>query len=379
MAPRKKKCLRFSTVRLQQNEAHPLFLFSLTGAEISAIADVSRVARDIDGSLIGYQRPEVRRHVRDIVEYLNGDNVLFPNSIILALSSVVKFHPSSEVRDRLVTPGMLEIPLPGPDEVKPAWIVDGQQRVLAISKSTKQDLPVPVNAFVADDVELQRDQFLRVNNTRPLPRGLINELLPAVQTPLPARLEGRRVPSGICDLLHRDPESPFRGMILRASSNRSERRSAVVTDTSLVRMMQDSLSSPSGCLFPYHNLATGEVDVGGVRAVLFAYWGAVKNVFPLAWGKPPTESRLMHGAGIRSMGRLMDRVMSTVNPAEAGVVKKIEQDLQPVAPVCQWTEGRWDELGGLGWNEIQNVPRHIRVLSDFLIRTYMTAKRGEMS
>ena len=39
---------------------------------------------------------------------------------------------------------------------------------------------VPVNAFIADDVPSQRDQFLRVNNTRPLPRGLITELLPEV-------------------------------------------------------------------------------------------------------------------------------------------------------------------------------------------------------
>ncbi len=31
-------------------------------------------------------------------------------------------------------------------------------------------------------------------------------------------------------------------------------------------------------------------------------------------------------------------------------------------------------LGGVSWNEIQNVPRHIRLLSNVLIRAYLEAK-----
>ena len=63
--------------------------------------------------------------------------------------------------------GVLEIPLPKGNQEKPAWIVDGQQRALALSKSKQKNLPIPVNAFVSDELELQRDQFLRVNNTKP--------------------------------------------------------------------------------------------------------------------------------------------------------------------------------------------------------------------
>src|SRR5262249_5339861 len=149
------------------------------------------------GKLIGYQRPEVKKHVQNIVEYLNSDDVLFPNSLILAFSSRVKFTRSRgpQVDDGFVAAGILEIPLPKSNSPKPAWIVDGQQRALAISKSNNLDLPVPVNAFVADTVELQRDQFLRINNTKPLPRGLITELLPEVSGPLPATLSARKLPA----------------------------------------------------------------------------------------------------------------------------------------------------------------------------------------
>jgi hypothetical protein len=44
--------------------------------------------------------------------------------------------------------------------------VDGQQRAIALSKSKHRGFPIPVNAFVADEVDLQRDQFLRVNSTK---------------------------------------------------------------------------------------------------------------------------------------------------------------------------------------------------------------------
>ena len=38
------------------------------------------------------------------------------------------------------------------------------------------------------------------------------------------------------------------------------------------------------------------------------------GVFPEAWGRPPTESRLMHSAGIEAMSLLMDRIMSRAAP-----------------------------------------------------------------
>jgi hypothetical protein len=47
-----------------------------------------------------------------------------------------------------------------------------------------------------------------------------------------------------------------------------------------------------------------------------------------------------------------------------------------MAPHCQWTTGRWDTLD-LRWNEIQNVPRHNRELSSFLIRTYLAARTAQ--
>jgi DGQHR domain-containing protein len=371
----RRKHLKKRALRIEQDSGHALYLFSLTARELFAVADISRVSRDDAGKLIGYQRPEVRRHVQDIVDYLNAEQVIFPNSLILALSSDTRFVRSRgpQIGGRDAIAGVLEIVFSPEGQNKPAWIVDGQQRALALSKSKRMDLPVPVNAFVADDVDLQRDQFLRINNTKPLPRGLITELLPEVKCALPARLAARKIPAALCELLNTDETSPFKGLIRRASDI-SGRGRAVIADASVVKMIEESLSSPGGCLFPYRNLATGETDFAGVWGVLLAYWSAVKVVFPEAWGKPPTQSRLMHGAGLRAMGRLMDRIMAAVDVRESAAVRRVQHELGIIRPLCRWTSGNWDDLGGLAWSELQNVPRHINLLSGFLVRAYVRGR-----
>lgn len=372
MSRKKKATLRRRALRIDQNGKHPLYLFALTGEEILEVADISRISRDNADRLVGYQRPEVRRHIKDIVDYLDSEDILFPNAIILALSSRVRFVRSRgpQVHDGGVSAGILSIPTAANNQEKPAWIVDGQQRTLALSKSARRGLPVPVSAFVADEVDLQRDQFIRVNNQHPLPRGLLTELLPEIAAPLPARLAARKIPAALCEWLSTDSRSPFHGLIRRASMTGLQRRKAVVSDTAVVRMIEESLKSPSGALFPFRNATTEETDFAGISSVLVTYWQAVKETFPEAWGKPPAKSRLMHGAGIRAMGRLMDRIMGWHRPAEGDPTAYAIRELARIAPICRWTRGEWAELG-LAWNEIQNVSRHIRMLTDVLVRNYV--------
>lgn len=359
--------IRRHALCLEQHPSLPVFLFSLTAREIGQVADVSRIARNENEKLVGYQRPEARRHVKNITSYLDSDEVLFPNSLILSFSSLVHFTPSTEASDDTPgVPGIIEIPVPREEDPRPGWIVDGQQRSIALAATKRQDLPVPVAAFVSDDVSVQRDQFLRVNSVKPLPNGLITELLPTLDTPLPPKLQARKAPSQICNRLARDPQSPFCGLIRRPSTPKAKRTSTVVKDTSLVVAIKNSLSSPSGCLFLHQNLATGEVDVEAAWTVLRVWWTAVRDTFPEAWGRRPRESRLMHSAGIRIMGRLMDRIMPTVDAFAPDAVDVVTAELAPLKSACCWTGGQWQVLDGLAWNDLQCQTRHVRLLTDYL-------------
>ena len=156
---RESTTIRRRALRLFQHPKHPLYLFTLSAEELLQVADISRVSRDEAGKLIGYQRPEVRKHVRGIVEYLDSGDVLFPNSVILALTSAATFREvrGPKVDEGLAEAGTIEIPVERNGGAKPAWIVDGQQRALALSRCRRKDFLVPVNAFVADDLGVQKE------------------------------------------------------------------------------------------------------------------------------------------------------------------------------------------------------------------------------
>ncbi|NYI97126.1 DGQHR domain-containing protein [Streptomonospora nanhaiensis] len=369
------RVLKRRALRIHQHSEVPLYVFTLAAEEVSQVADVARISRDDAGKLIGYQRPEKKQHVKQILEYLDSDEVLFPNGLILALPKSVRFRssPGPSSFDGLATSGTLEIPLPESDaEPRPAWIVDGQQRSLALSRTRRTRLPVTAAGFVAEDIPTQREQFLRVNTVSPLPSNLVSELLPEVWTPLPAKLSARKLPSALVDVLNQDPESPLRGMIKRASTG-SDKRGAVIADNGLITAIEESLNSSAGILFLHRNLSNNTTDTVTIRRLLITYWSAVRETFPNAWGLPPTKSRLMHGVGIRAMGRLMDKVMANVDLNTEDPILSARGELSVIKEQCHWTQGRWPELG-VNWNELQNTPRHISTLSNFLIRVYVQAR-----
>lgn len=363
-------------LRVEQHPTVALYLFTLAAEEIDRVADVARISRDQAGKLLGYQRPEKRNHVRQILQYLDSDEVLFPNGLILAMPPSVRFKSSRGpgASDGLATAGTLEIPIAvDDDQPRPAWIVDGQQRSLALARTKNRRLPVPVAGFVAEGLDLQRDQFLRVNTVSPLPVNLVTELLPQIVAPPSSRMAARRLPSALVDMLNQDPDSAFYGLIKRASTEVDDRRDTPVTDNSLVEAFRESLESPSGLLFAYRNIAANTTDTEEIRHLLLIYWNAVKTVFSDAWGRPPSESRLMGGVGIRAMGRLMERVMVHIDLASKHAQADAERELARIVPLCHWTSGTWDEIG-LPWNEVQNTPRHISTLSNYLVRQYVTAR-----
>lgn len=370
--------IRRRALRITQATGHPLFLFALRADELLTIADFSRIRRDDAGNLIGYQRDKVRAHVQGIQEFLDSSEgfVPFPHALILALPSTIEFQ---KVRGPKVSDedfgeaGTLCIPIPKPGGLKPAWIVDGQQRALALSQCKHPGFPVPICALVADDVQTQRDQFIRINNTRPLSKSLISELLPEVDTLLPARLAVKKAPSALCDLLNRDPQSPFFELIKRASTSSSKPspQKEVITDTVLIRMLEHSLQDPGGCLFPYRDHASGETDFQKIKNVLYLFWASVRATWPEAWGLPSQKSRLMHGAGILALGHLMDRLMWDINPEAPDAADTVQKALLRLVPHCHWTSGQWTEAENLEWNKVQNLHHHVQLLSSHLIRTYL--------
>jgi len=66
--PEDQPTLTVRALRTRQAEGVDVYAFFLPGADLLRIAEISRVHRDAEGSLQGFQRKEIRNHVQAIVK-----------------------------------------------------------------------------------------------------------------------------------------------------------------------------------------------------------------------------------------------------------------------------------------------------------------------
>src|SRR3546814_17001732 len=97
-----------------------------------------------------------------------------------------------------------------------------------------------------------------------------------------------QLPSALCEALNTDPASPFYQLIRRESDVKA--KAGIVTDNALIETMKASLKSPSGALGQYRRHADGN-DTEAMFEQLLIFCSAVRDTFPDAWGRSPTESR----------------------------------------------------------------------------------------
>lgn len=367
--------LRFPALEVRQGRERRLYTFAVDGKELPKFTTVSRVRRD-ERQIAGYQRPEVLAHVAAIRSYIETTSPMIPNAIVIAFDTRVRFEPTESVRrdDGYVIAGTLVVPVDEGllDEDKPGWIVDGQQRCAAVREANVDAFPLCVTAFITASQGEQRAQFILVNSTRPLPKGLVYELLPSTEGPLPPALMRKRFPSFVLERLNFDEDSPFHQLIQTPTTP-----DGVVRGNSILRMLENSLTD--GCLYFFRDPDTGSGDIEEMLLILKPFWRAVRKVFDDAWGLAPRRSRLMHGVGIASMGYLMDAITDEhiaqgVLPDEPDYVA----ELQLLRDECAWTGGHW-QFGPYSqrrWNELQNTHKDIKLLTSHLLREYRRLARG---
>ncbi len=363
--------LRLPALAIRQNPRRTLYSFAVDGKKLPLFAAVSRVKRDAEHQLAGYQRAESIEHIRTIRRYLETADAVLPNALVVAFDTRVRFESAGLATEANVEMGHLIVPVNegDSDEQKPGWIVDGQQRTAAIRDANVDSFPVCVTAFITDSVTEQRSQFILVNSAKPLPKGLIHELLPVTPAEdLPLPLLKRRFPAQILGRLNYDEDSPLRGKIRTTTT-----ASGVIKDNSVLKML--SMSIEDGALYEWFDGQQGTGDMESMLVLLKRFWSAVAIVFPEAWDAPPRRSRLVHGVGVVALGSLMDEIAYRLDAA-LPTEEEFGAELRRIADDCAWTGGFWQF--GVGdrrrWNELQNTPRDIKTLSDHLLRSYRQAR-----
>ena len=369
-----KAVIKVPAMEICQSPGRKLYTFAVDGKRVYDFANISRIRRNEATELEGYQRPEVVAHIQEIKEYIESDAPMIPNGIVVAFDSRVKFkRVKSAALDMSsdTVMGVLEIPIgEHPTRGKVGFVVDGQQRLAAIRGAKVPKFPMLVSAFITDDPREQREQFILVNSTKPLPKGLIYELIPHTDARLPTALHRRRLAAYLLERLNHEKQSPLYKMIRTPTAP-----DGVIKDNSMLKMLGNSLSD--GVLYEFRdrNELTKE-SVANMSSLLQRFWAAVKETFPDAWGLKPRQSRLMHGAGIVSVGNLMDHIASQrTQRARIPSQQYFRKHLSLVAPDCAWTDGTWsfNSEDTRAWNQVQNTRQDVEMLTTFLQRAYDAA------
>lgn len=346
------RCVRFpKTVSPKQGEGKRVVCFAATAREVAQIARVDRIGRNRQGKLTGFQRPQIASHVREIHDYLRESGAIMPTSIVLAFGGGAKVKKDGSF--------VIDVSC-GP----PGWVVDGQQRLSAALKLHESQFEFVVTAFVCENLRELRKQFILVNNTRPLAKTLIYELLPATAG-LPHRLSDRGGAALLTETLNYHPESSLRGSIHQHTNP-----DGIIKDTIIQRLLLNSIQQ--GALRSY--TSNRNLVDGGFRLVS-DFFDAVQTTFKSDWeGHTPKTSRLLHGAGLIALGYVMDELNIRKG---ARRTRQFLSGLRSLIGKTHWTSGEWRFSNERRvWNSIQNTSSDYRLLSHHLVRIVRQGSEG---
>lgn len=332
-----------STLSPKQGHGPKVICFAATPQQVADIARVERIGRDRKGALTGFQRPQIAAHIREIRDYLSDDTAMLPNAIVLAFS-----HGATIGRSGLLSIDVSDGP--------PGWVVDGQQRLMAALGVQGRRFELLVSAFLCPDLEELNRQFILINNTRPLAKPLIYELLPSVRG-LPERLSDRTGAAILTEALNYNPKSSLRGVIHQQTNP-----DGVVKDTLIQKLLINSLQN--GAL---RGVESRSELMGRAFQLVSEFFWAIRDVFRSDWDShTPKTSRLLHGAGLVALGYVMDELH-----IRDGARKREDfaRGLKPLVGRTHWTSGTWD-FGSerRPWNSLQNTKSDYRLVSHYLVR-----------
>ncbi|MAH59943.1 MAG: hypothetical protein CMB95_03770 [Flavobacteriaceae bacterium] len=355
----------FKGVVAKQSKKHTVISFPANAVDIFKVAKIERAGRNDQGDLFGFQRPQVSNHILEIRDYLKKDDAVLPNSVVLAFVDGVSVKsiegPFCEIRVDL-------------KDEKPGFVVDGQQRLTALEPLTERDFEVFVSAIICEDEEELRRQFILINNTKPLPKELIYELLPSVDG-LPQRLSSRSLAAHLTTKINYFKNGDAQNFPFFGEIRQHTNPTGTISSTAVQKVIMNSRSH--GALREFANSDDFEEKA---IVLINDFFGALVDLFPEAWfGQTPRTSRMKHSAGITALGFVME-IAYAVHGA-----KTKDQFIEVLSilkekDVCAWTGGTWyfDEMDIRIWDKVQNTQPDLRVLADHLVRVVKDQKADKV-
>lgn len=333
--------------------------FTCDGRLIRPLARVDRLDA-LAGK--GNQRDEINSHVRKIAAGISAGTQV-PNPILLTLlsdqivspddegapESFVRITPlgeftrvASSIESAAVVQEFRPVQIDFPfrraafDEEKSALLVDGQQRTAALSLVDIDRVPslyLSVNAEIAS-AEEAKAIFIVANSTAKIETQFSRALL-ATMDQSPGYLTTERPRALAAKILAIvDKESPFFELVQYPGVKSTRKPPPPVAYNSLFQVL--SIFVESGLPLPEKN------PEQQLARMVSRGFNLIKKTWPSAWGIKPSESRLMHGVGLRSMATLIASKLESLYTNFGGNLEsndmwlEIEASLKRLQPQLIW-------------------------------------------
>src|SRR3954454_8614741 len=103
--------LSVPALAIRQSSERTLYSCAVDGKQLPQFAAVSRIQRTDRHELTGYQRAESIGHIKTIRKYLETEDAILPNALVVAFDSRVRFESSEDADAGGVQVGRLIIPV----------------------------------------------------------------------------------------------------------------------------------------------------------------------------------------------------------------------------------------------------------------------------
>ncbi len=308
--------------------------------------------RRIARSEAAFQRPVIRKKIRELVQYYldcqEAQNLpAIPGAVIMITERRLNFSPLGKNPNL----GMLQIP----EEPGIMRCLDGQHRLLALSAQTGKGVEIDVPAVVFDTLDPRQivELFVTINakHTRLNPSHLIS-------------LAGRR--------LYADPHQALAHDIIRRLNEEEDsplRGDIKILGVGKGRVSQASLADEMGDLFSSIEKIGGptrfkEFEQNAKRFFL-NYFKAIQFVFPKAWAG--RKYSIKTGAALRAFIRVSPDVMARSRDLKKdsfdhfGIRESIKPWTERIGEGRFETDGEWRrKLAGGTRGTVELLTRELR-------------------
>lgn len=285
--------------------------------------DVRRILkgeRDIE-SYLGIQRPLNKKRVEEISRYVNTLDACFPTAVILAVPGVCAYYDGKKNKMTLSNyfPSNEENPIYFKDIAK---VLDGQHRIEGLRAYAGNSFNINVSIFIDADIADQAYIFSTVNLAQTkVNRSLVYDLFDLARSRSP-----QKTCHNIAVALDQNEKTPFYKRIKRLGVSTDGRFNETITQATFVQSLITYISRPKDQMIDrdlylrgkepqkasadelrtliFRNMFIEKKDLE-ISDIIWNYFDAVKERWPVAWNSTGTGIMLNKTNGFRGFMRFL--------------------------------------------------------------------------